>query len=194
MIKNGAAIAIIILISAFAEIYPQKEMPFSTFKIEMNISTPFNKNYTSNFWEYQRGYKFVFETPFYFGKLQFGMIAMPYTGKEDLYPDFREKYVFAGIGDEIKFPLNFFLYSGIELGHFMMNFDSNELSEYEKNESEFSAGVNFRLSNEVINNLFLSVYSDITVLFTKKKLKYYYLSGGLAYMFDSPKWLKDFFN
>ncbi|MFO7447514.1 MAG: hypothetical protein R6W90_14180 [Ignavibacteriaceae bacterium] len=153
-----------------------------------------NKNLLHRFWENDRGFKFLIESPFYAGNIQTGVIFIPFKGKKQELPDFKQYLVFVGWGKEISLPFKLLLFGGIKFGYFIMNFNADYLSKYQRNESEFSAGVSLSLSYPVLKNLFISVAPDLTVLFTSEKLKFYYVSAGLAYKFNSPDWLRSFFN
>ena len=137
---------------------------FSNFKINAGIVSNFNKNLIHHYWLAEKGLEFFIESPFYYGNIQVGLITIPFKGKDKIYPDFKEYYLYAGYGTDISLPFKLSLYGGVKTGFFIMNYNDDSLSTFQRTESELSAGINFRLSYEIITNLLLSVSSDFTVL------------------------------
>jgi hypothetical protein len=166
----------------------------STIKFEAKLNHSLNKNLIDNFWNPGTGIEVIAEFPFYTGITQAGFSVKKYKGIDNEYPSFTGNYLFICMGGETKLPGGIELFAGLKAGYFLMTFDDDTLTSYQKFESELMAGVNFRLSYPVTENLYLSASSDISVLMTHDKLKFYSISAGIAYKFKSPQWVKDIFN
>jgi hypothetical protein len=166
----------------------------STIKLEAKVSNNLNHNLLDRYWDPGYGAELLAEFPFYTGVVQAGFSIRDYKGLKNEYPSFTGTFLYICMGGEIKLPLKFELFGGIKAGYFLMTFDDDTLTSYQKFESELMAGANFRLSYPVTDNIYLSVSSDIAVLMTHDRLKFYTISAGAAYKFNSPKWIRDIFN
>lgn len=194
-----SAVQLFIIITAALLIIPQlyaqdNSAPFSSFKLELKLAHNINDNQLDEYWNSASGAEFLVEFPFYTGIVQAGFLLRKYEGMQEKHPSFTGNFIFLGMGDDINLPLKLELFAGVKAGYFLMTFDSDSLTAYEKFESELMLVADFRLSYPVIQNLFLLVETDIAVLMTHERIKFYNISAGASYRFNSPKWLKDIFN
>lgn len=172
----------------------QENSPLSSLKLELKLAHNINDNQLDEYWNSTNGAEFLVEFPFYTGIVQAGFLLKKYNGTGDKHPSFTGNFIFFGMGEDIKLPLKFELFGGIKAGYFLMTFDSDSLTSYEKFESELMLGADFRISYPVMENLFLLVETDIAVLMTHERIKFYNVSAGAAYKFNSPNWIKELFN
>jgi hypothetical protein len=186
-----------VLFFLWPEIYllaGENEDPFSSIKLEAKVSHNLNHNLIDTYWNSANGTEFLVEVPFYTGNIQAGFLLQKFNGKENVYPSFTGNILFISMVGEINLPLKFELSGGVKAGYFLMSYDSNTLTAYEKFESELTAGVTFRLSYPVTNSIYISIASDLLVLMTHEQMKFYNISAGVAYKFNSPQWIKDLLN
>ena len=194
---NKKAACLLLIIAFWPALYLYAggdESIASTIKLEAKVNHSLNKNLLDKYWNPGKGIEVIAEFPFYTGTTQAGFSIKKYKGIDDEYPSFTGNYLFICVGGEIKLPQKVELFAGLKAGYFLMTFDNDTLTSYQKFESELMSGVNFRLSYPVTENLYLSASSDLSVLMTHEKMKFYSISAGIAYKFNSPQWIKDIFN
>jgi hypothetical protein len=177
------------------QLYAQENSaPFSSLKLEAKLVHNLNDNQLDEYWNSANGAEILMEFPFYTGIVQAGFSLRKYEGIGNRHPSFTGNFIFIGMGEDVTLPLKFEFFGGIKAGYFLMTFDSDTLTAYEKFESELMIGADFRISCPVTENLYLSVGTDISVLLTHERIKFYNVSAGAAYKFNSPQWIKDLFN
>jgi hypothetical protein len=95
------------------------------------------------------------------------------------------------LGKEIDIPLNCSFYSGIKVGGYSMSFHDNSLTIYQKDETEFAAGISSYLAVKLSHNFKLNVGADYTKVYTRKRIELFVLSAGVSYSLKTPEWLKE---
>ena len=167
---------------------------FNSISIRINAVSNRSTDDLNRYWTGDKGFEGAVQTPFYFGDIQVGIRYIPYKEKEPYYHDFSTFFYFLGWGEELKLPLNCSFYTGIKFGGFGMAFHDDSLTIYQKDETEFAAGINSYFAFMVFKNFQLVFGADYTKVYTHKKIELFLLSGGLSYAFQTPRWLKDILN
>lgn len=186
------------LISTFLFLYIQNAFPqsdgntFSYAKLNFNVVINKSTDELDRLWNSQKGFEGSLEMPFYYGNIQAGVRYIPYKEKKYFYHDFSTFFYFAGWGKELNLPLQFKWYNGFKVGAYAMAFHDDSLTIYQKDETELAAGINSRMSLELVKNLFLDVAADYTAVFTHKRIELFLISAGVSYSFKTPYWFKEF--
>jgi len=171
-----------------------EESPFEKIKIGIQYTNNFNRNIFHNTWHPSGGIKGFFETPFYFGRTQFGLRIMNFKTKDLNIPEFSSWFVYAGWGVEFKTLRLLKLYTGLNIGSFQMDFEDEDIEEGLVSESELGIEFMVRLSFQILKNANLNIEGSYLRIFTNIKIDLLYVSAGIDYSFSSPDWLKDFLN
>lgn len=166
--------------------------PYSFTKINLDIVGNKSTDELSRLWDAQKGFEGSVEMPFYYGNIQVGVRYIPYKENEYFYHDFSTFYYFAGWGKELNLPFHFRWYNGFKVGAYAMAFHDDSLTIYQKDETELAAGLNSRVSVEILKNIFLNAAADYTAVFTHKRIELFLISAGVSYSFKTPIWLKEF--
>ncbi len=166
--------------------------PFSLTKINFNVVINKSTDELNRLWNPQKGFDGSIEMPFYYGSIEAGIRYLPYKEKEYYYHDFSTFYYFLGWGKDLNLPYKIKWYNGFKVGAFAMSFHDDSLNAFQKDETELSAGLNSRISIEVIKNFSLNLAAGYYAVFTHKRIELFLISAGLAYSIKTPNWLKEF--
>jgi hypothetical protein len=171
-----------------------EESPFENIKIGLEYTNNFNRNIFHNTWHPSGGIKGFFETPFYFGRAQFGLRVMNFKTKDLNITEFFSWFVYGGWGMEFSTLKLLSLYSGLNIGSFQMNFKDEDIEPGLRSESELGIEFMVRLSFQILKNANLNIEGSYLRIFTNQKINLFYASAGFDYSFKAPDWLRDFLN
>lgn len=167
--------------------------PFSKIIISGNLCFPKGFENLTEYWKSNSGVSGSIQTPIYFGDFNFGFQYIPLKGNRNKYPDTKLFFVSVGWLGKLNLPLRFSLAAGIKAGSVVMTFADDTISTFQRNESELGVAASAKANWELFSGFGIETGVDFITIFTKRKVKYYVISGGLTYSFDSPGWLKEFF-
>ncbi|RKX21430.1 MAG: hypothetical protein DRP35_04310 [Candidatus Zixiibacteriota bacterium] len=166
--------------------------PFDSMTVVLNLNSNFNNNDFHNYWEPKTGFEISGRTNFYSGMIELGITYNKNKSLSIDQPDYNSIYSFVGFGFNYKINNSFSNYIGLRMGDYYMDFDDPDIHPELKSEHEFYLGaitsVQYSLNKRYAFNLSLEHYK----IFTYKRIYLWFVSVGVAYSFDSPKWLKEF--
>lgn len=164
-----------------------EESPFEKIKIGIQYTNNFNRNIFHNTWHPSGGIKGFFETPFYFGRTQFGLRLMYFNTNDLNIPELFSWFVYVGWGMEFKAFRLLRFYSGLNIGSFQMYFKDNNIEPGLKSESELGLEFMVRLSFQLLKNANLNIEGGYLRIFTNIKIDLFYVSAGIDYSFNSDR-------
>jgi len=127
------------------------------------------------------------------GDVSIGVSHISFKGIKKKHPDFSSNYIYLSWVGTIDLPLNSSLSAGLKIGSYLMSFDNDTLNSFQKNESELAVGPYAVFYFPVFNYISLSLSGEFITVFTKRSMKFLYLSAGVSYSFSTPNWLKRVF-
>lgn len=197
IINKAKSIAGVILI-LLAIIRPgqSQNQAFSTFTLGVNLIPPPVHNSLADFWEAGYGLEGFVEMPFHWGQVQTGIHYVPYheiAGNAGI-PDFDSFLCYMQWGKELKLPHRLTLFGGVRLGISTMLFGENYLytGSGTVTESEFTGGVNSQIAYQLHDDWRINLAANYFGIFTRKRIRLFFLSLGISLTFNSPKWLVNF--
>ncbi|MFH1195469.1 MAG: hypothetical protein V1720_07130 [bacterium] len=192
-IKYYYALLALYVMSAQNLLAQVDELPFSKIKLSLNLCLPTGYNNLQEYWEPGKGFGGAIQIPIYFGDIDIGLQYLPLKGNRNKYPDTKTFFLSVGWLGKINLPLNFSVSAGIKAGSVVMTFKDDTISTFQRNESELGLAGSAKANWEIFYGFGIEAGIDFITIYTHRKIKYYVISGGLSYSFDSPKWLKEFF-
>jgi hypothetical protein len=187
---KSIALALILIFSI--KVNAQVEEPFSKINLEINCLKNKSSEFLNRYWESKLGLQGTISFPFYFGKLQAGVNYYSFTGRENKYPAFKGFFINAGFGKNITLPLKLLLSTSVKVGSFLMYFNADTLSAFQRFESELAVGLNTVLKIPITNYFYINIGGEFVTVFLHYKIKFLTAYAGLEYSFSSPAWLKEF--
>ncbi|MEA1981104.1 MAG: hypothetical protein U9N54_09045 [candidate division Zixibacteria bacterium] len=167
-------------------------VPFDSSTIIFNFVSNINSNDFHDYWEPKTSFEFNGRTNFYSGMIELGIIYNKNKSLSIDQPDYNSIYSFVGFGFNYKISNSFSNYTGLRMGNYYMDFDDPDIHSELKSEHELYLGaissVQYSLNKRYAFNLAL----EHCKIFTYKRIYLWSVSVGVAYSFDSPKWLKEF--
>ncbi len=150
-------------------------------------------NGLDTYWNIENGFGGYFQTQFYLGDISVGISHTSFKGVKTKYPDFSSNYIYVSWIGEINLPLNSSLGAGIKVGSYLMTFEDDTLSSFQKNESELAVGPYAIFSLPVFSRFSINISGEFITVFTKRSMKFFNLSAGISYSFTTPNWLRRVF-
>lgn len=150
-------------------------------------------NGLDTYWNIKNGFGGYFQTQFYIGDISVGVAYTSFKGVKNKYPDFSSNYIYLSWIGVIDLPLNSSIGVGIKIGSYLMTFESDTLSSFQKNESELAVGPYAIFSLPVFNHLSLNLSGEFITVFTKRPMRFFNISAGISYSFTTPGWLRRVF-
>ena len=176
-----------------AQICPQeKHDNFSYIKISGSVINNQSTDALNKFWNKEKGYEGIVETPFYYGNILAGLRILSFSGKKPSYQNFSSNYYFVGWGKDFNIVNRVTLFAGFRVGGFAMSFADDSLTAYQKDETELAAGINTKLNFQILSNIFFNVSAEYSAVFTHKRIELFLLAAGISYKFETPSWMKEF--
>lgn len=171
----------------------QTDEPYSKINLEINFLKSKPSEFLNKYWDSQFGLQGLVSTPFYLGQIQAGISYYSFKEKEEKYPAFNGFFMFAGWGKEIRLPLKLVFFSSVRAGTFLMHFAVDTLSAFNNFESELAVNLNAGFKYRLMDYLSLEIGGEFTSVFLRNKIKFLTAFAGFEYSFNSPIWLKEFF-
>ena len=147
-----------------------------------------------SYWKPANGIDIQADTEFYFGKVELGTQLSIIKAQNVRSFDYKSAYLYIGWGLEQKIIPSIHLYSGFQLGHYLMYFNDDNTDINLKSESEFGFGLKARLRYNFGNNLFINLTGRYQIIYTFHRIHLSYISFGVGKSFNTPKWLWEFLN
>ncbi len=149
-----------------------------------------NRSGLHRFWQAEAVPTFIVNLPFYRGQVQAGWQMTTFRKVEDEVPNFNAHFIFIGWGMNRSLPGGLSVTGGIQTGSVLMTFRG--VPSYAGHESELGTALYAALRyrprqhwSARISWLRQRIYTRIPIYLT-------YVSVGLGYTFETPKWLCDF--
>lgn len=192
-VKKRYIVFIFLLLLSGKNTAQKEEQPFSRFTISFDLSKPEGYKNLSGLWKSNTGFSAYIRTPIYFGDAEFGVQHLPLNGVKDKYPEMKTYFFSIGWAGKLSLPLNIDFLAGIKAGSVLMTFKVDTASTFQKNESELGVCASAKINWEIFKGIGIEGGIDFITIYTHRKMKYYVVSGGISYAFDSPLWLREFF-
>jgi hypothetical protein len=166
---------------------------FSSITFRFSGSINSNRNTFHSYWTPIGGGELNISMPFYWGEIQAGSHLYGYDNKFDDMPDFLSNFIFIGWGFNLSPYKNLNWFNSIRTGTYQMYFDDEDIHETQRTESELGWELYSRLALNINSKWSLHMATSYLRVFTYKRLEFFMLSAGFGYSFNTPSWLKDFF-
>jgi hypothetical protein len=185
-------IFLILILFSTPRINAQTEEPYSKLNFEINLLKNRSSEFLDKYWETKLGLQGTISFPYYFGKLQAGINYYSFTGREKIYPAFKGFFINAGIGKDIVLPLKLIFSTSVKAGSFLMYFNADTLSAFQRFESELAVGLNAALKIPVMKYFHINIGGEFVTVFLQYKIKFLTAYAGLEYTLTTPAWIKEF--
>lgn len=169
--------------------HAQSREPFDTLSVALRISANINRTSFHEFWDPGAGIELGFDTPFYLGFVEVGAHYNAFSAREPDQPDFKSVFPFFGWGIDAPIGAEMHWYAGSRIGSFIMYFDTEEVNQKEQ---ELALALGSHLRYRLSPDWSLEVGSRYREVFTHRRLRYVFLTVGIARSMASPGWLREF--
>jgi hypothetical protein len=184
-------IALILLFLNIQDSYSKtNKKAFSKFSLNLNYVKNISQNEFNDFWKPRSGLEISISTPFYRGIIQGGIHYMPFYGQNPAYPDYKVYFYFLQWNIPLKLTNKIMWLNGFRFGSYAMEFDVNEITQFELVESELAAGLTSQISFNFINQWTVNLAGSYVTVFTNKRIKLIFISIGLSRSFTTPNWIR----
>jgi hypothetical protein len=149
----------------------------------------------NNYWSSRSGFEANLSAPFYIGRLQTGLIYLPFKKRSENYPDFNSFLFYAQWGYKFDLPFKFIISIDALTGIYQMVFEESayvSISQGEIAEREITMGLASTIGYEIISTWNLTLSFSYLRIYTSRKIDLLNISFGLRKTFTSPDWLTDF--
>ena len=167
--------------------------PFSSIIFRLSGTINSNRNTFHSYWSSNGGASLDISMPYYWGEIQGGINLFDYDNKHNEIPDFLSNFIFIGWGANISHYKNINWFNGIRTGIYQMHFDDEDIHETQRTESELGLELYSRLALNINSNWSMHIAASYLRIYTYKRLEFFMLSAGIGFSFNSPPWLKEFF-
>jgi hypothetical protein len=168
----------------------QRLQPFDSLELSFQVAVNINRQELHDYWRSYPGVSIGATTPFYYGLVQVGIQAHPFTSIDaDLY-DFSSVFIYLGWGIKLSLLSRISWLNMLRVGNNAMIF----LDPHRENnmESELGTGMVSSLSYRFSRSWAICLAGIYNTLYTYKRINLGYLSLGMNYSFSNPEWLREF--
>jgi hypothetical protein len=167
---------------------------YHSFQLGLLYHNNINKNSFHHYWKHKWGLEIFTATPFYWGQLQTGLVVSSYKKKIDQWVNFNTYFLYFGWGIDWRLTNKLLFFTEINLGNTIMKFypPKRTLEYIYDPEEEFSTRVACGLTIPFYKNLHYRVTVSYLVTYLNKKMELTFLSTGITYLFETPRWLIEF--
>ena len=171
-----------------------KTKPFETFTLSAAYLTDVTRNSFYDFWTPTDGGRIQFETPFYLGVVQLGFHLYQNDSDSVTVPSFLSFFLYIGWGYELGLPAGLEWVNGFRFGDFHVEFDDDSIQEEVRTESELGVSLYTEMRWFATERWSLRVNAEYRTIYTHRRIDMAFVGVGLGRTFDSPGWLREFFD
>jgi hypothetical protein len=164
---------------------------FGSIALTLSAGADVNSSAFHDRWDPGLGVEAGIELPFYLGMVEAGAQQFSNRSRVPGVPGFRSRLYYVGWGLDVPAASRLRWYNGFRLGVYDMAFHDGTVPPDE--ESELSIGLHSRASLRLTRRWEAGVGGRYTVTLTSERIRQLVLAAGVSYRFDTPGWLKDFF-
>jgi len=168
--------------------------PFDATTLELSFLRPVNEGNLDESWSLGPGPELNLETPFYWGRAQFGIHGADNEGVQASAPDYLSVFTYVGRGAEARVAGPVLALGGVRTGFLWMQFDDDGNQAGGSDESELGFEFLGRLRVPLASAVHVSGAARYRLVLTRPELKHVYLSLGLSVTLTNPDWLRRFFD
>lgn len=150
-----------------------------------------NRNLLHQYWKPEKGIFILANAPFYFGNIEAGMFFTPYKRISIKVPDYNNYFFFLGFSKEVQLPLNLSITSGVRFGSDFFSFSDDSLNSYESVESELAIDLFAAGKFNIYKGIHINAGVDYIGIITNRRIRLFFITGGVGYEFSAPEWLRE---
>lgn len=185
--------AVVLAAAVTGDANAQQTRPFETFTLSASYLADVSQNTFHDIWTTRDGGRIQFETPFYLGVAELGFHLYQNDSNDAAVPSFYSFFLYIGWGYEVPLPEGLRWINGFRFGDFHIGFDDDSIQEGVRTESELGVGVFTELRWFVTGRWSLRANAEYRTIYTYRRIDLAFVGVGIGRTFDSPGWLREFF-